>query len=47
MTCPLCMISFSNLTSMKLHFENNQHVERYKYAIEEFHLFANQSSNSM
>lgn len=33
--CPLCQLSFSNNTSMSMHFKNHQHMERYKNAKDE------------
>lgn len=37
--CPLCHLSFSNNTSMQMHFDNYQHKERYKNCKEELEFF--------
>lgn len=39
LSCPLCQLTFSNSTSVKMHFDNYQHVERYKQAKEELQIF--------
>lgn len=36
--CPLCHLSLSNSTSMEMHFNNYQHIERYQLARNELHI---------
>ncbi|XP_025201691.1 probable ATP-dependent RNA helicase spindle-E [Melanaphis sacchari] len=36
--CPLCNLVFTNTSSVLMHFDNYQHIERYKLAREELHL---------
>lgn len=36
--CPLCQLIFTNTSSVLMHFDNYQHIERYKLAREELHL---------
>jgi len=39
LSCPLCQLTFSNNMSMRMHFNNYQHIERYKYAKNELTFF--------
>lgn len=36
--CPLCHLTFSNSTSMEMHFNNYQHIERHQLARNELHV---------
>lgn len=37
--CPLCHLSFSNNIAVRMHVNNYQHIERYKYAKNELMAF--------
>lgn len=37
--CPLCQLTFSNNISLRMHLNNYQHIERYKYSRNELMFF--------
>lgn len=35
--CPICNLNFFSITSIEMHFNNRQHIERYQLVKNEIH----------